>query len=188
MEELLTDKVEFEKQKKLYNEQTQKTINLSPELAKYIPNITFEDSLEMSKQTLSKQAKAYRTVANYQSVNHAFENCNFTVGDVRNLEKLYKPNSKHVLLYRNALYHTLCTGNNLYRVMKDDATEIMDSIAKQMNKILKTKGLVVYGENEYMQGIDNKVIKKAMGNNGFKLLNKNLNNVWVKTKMLKSIM
>ena len=57
-----------------------------------------------------------------------------------------------------------------------------------MNKILKTKGLVVYGENEYMQGIDNKVIKKAMGNNGFKLLNKNLNNVWVKTKMLKSIM
>ena len=188
LEELLTDKVEFEKQKKLYNEQTQKTINLSPELAKYIPNITFEDSLEMSKQTLSKQAKAYRTVANYQSVNHAFENCNFTVGDVRNLEKLYKPNSKHVLLYRNALYHTLCTGNNLYRVMKDDATEIMDSIAKQMNKILKTKGLVVYGENEYMQGIDNKVIKKAMGNNGFKLLNKNLNNVWVKTKMLKSIM
>ena len=187
LEELLTNKVEFEKQKKLYNEQIQKTVNLSPELAKYMPNITFEDSIEMSKQALSQQAKAYRTVANYQSVNHSFDNCNFTVGDVRNLEKLYEPNSKHVLLYRNALYHTLCTGNNLYRVMKDDAIETMDSIAKQMNKILKTKGLVVYGENECMQGIDNEVIKNAMENNGFKLLNKNLNNVWVKTKMLKSI-
>lgn len=103
-----------------------------------------------------------------------------------NLEQMYKPNSINVLLYRNALYHTLCKGDNMLRFMKDDAFQTMDTIAKQMNKILKPEGLIVFGETEYMQGINPEIINEAMRNNGFKLLqpkdSDTNNNIWVKTK------
>lgn len=98
---------------------------------------------------------------------------------------MYEPGSINVLLYKNALYHTLCKGDDMFRYMKDNAPEIMDSIAKQMNKILKPEGLVVFGEEEYMQGINTDIIKRIMENNGFKQLqqnNRNANNIWVKTE------
>lgn len=59
----------------------------------------------------------------------------------------------------------------------------MDIIAKQMNKILKPQGLVVFGEEEYYQGINQNTINKVMKNNGFKLLQEDdVNNIWVKVK------
>ena len=86
-------------------------------------------------------------------------------------------------MYRNALYHTLCTGDNMFRCMKEDAEEIMDTIAKQMNKVLKPQGLVVFGEREWLQGINTAAIGEIMESNGFELLQKDdVDNIWVKVK------
>lgn len=183
LETLLANKDEFEKQKKQFCEHMQMVKTMSPELAKY--DMPFEEIMNASKRALAQQADAFRTVADFETGEHSFDNCTFSVGDVMDLENLYKADSVNVLLYRNALYHTLCTGDNMMRFMKDDAQETIDLIAKKMNKILKKQGLVVFGEEEgFMQGIDRNIIKETMNNNGFKLLennNKNDNdNIWVK--------
>lgn len=184
LEATLANKEEFEKQKNQYNEQMRITKNLMPELADF--SLPFEEVMDNLKHTLEQQANAYRLVEDFAAGELAFDNCTFSVGDVMNLGQMYKPNSINVLLYRNALYHTLCKGDNMFRFMKDDAPEIMDSIAKQINKILKPEGLVVFGEEEFMQGINSSIIKKTMENNGFKLLQTNINNtnnnIWVKTE------
>ena len=100
-----------------------------------------------------------------------------------NLDKMYPPKSVNVLLYRNALYHTLCVGDNMVRCMKEDAREIMDEIARKMNKVLKPQGLVVFGEEEYLQGIRVNTIADVMKKNGFRLLNKSLSeNIWLKVR------
>lgn len=183
-EALLANKESVEKLKDQYNEQMQMVKSMAPGMAKFTSNITFEDSINMQRMALEQQAATYKTVADFETEDCAFENCSFDMGDITNIEHLYKPGSINVLLYRNALYHTLCKGDNMFRYMKDDAPEIMDSIAKQMNKILKSKGLVVFGESEYLQGINPLVIKEIMENNGFKLLQiegKDINdNIWVK--------
>lgn len=182
LEALLANKEEFEKQKKQFCEQMQMVKNMAPELAQ--DDISFEEIMNASKLALVQQANAYRTVADFETGEHSFDNCTFKVGDLMNLEDLYKADSVNVLLYRNALYHTLCRGDNMMRYMKEDAQETMDLIAKKMNKILKKQGLVVFGEEEFMQGINTNIIKETMDNNGFKLLesnNKNDNaNIWVK--------
>ena len=67
--------------------------------------------------------------------------------------------------------------------MKEDAKDTMDIIAKQMNTVLKPQGLVVFGEDEWMQGIDRTIIKETMENNGFKLYQEEkADNIWVKVK------
>lgn len=184
LETLLADKDEFEKQKKQYCEEMQMVKNMAPEMAQFV--MSFEDVMNASKNALAQQANAYRTAADFETGEHSFDNCTFSVGDVMDLDNLYKADSVNVLLYRNALYHTLCIGDNMMRFMKDDAPKTIDLISKKMNKILKKQGLVVFGENESMQGIDKNIIKEAMENNGFKLLesnNKNDNdNIWVKIK------
>lgn len=181
LERLLTNKEEFEKANKLYNERMQIAQNLTPEIAQYMSNISFEDTLKMSQHALEQQVDVYKTVADFEAKEHSFDNCSFILGDVTNIENMFQPDSINVLLYRNALYHTLCRGNNMMRCMKDDAPETMDFIAKQMNKILKINGLVVFGENEFMQGVDTNIIEGVMKNNGFRLLQQNYNdNIWVK--------
>ena len=174
---------EYEKLKRQYDEQIQIIAQTSPELAEYMPDISFEESMEMSQQALKRQSEEYKTVRDFTADMSHFKNCSFVQGDIMHLDSLYKPNSVNVLLYRNALYHTLCMGDNMFRFMKDDAKDTMDLIAKQMNKILKPQGLVVFGEKEWLQGIDSEVINKAMENNGFKLLQKaETDNIWVKAK------
>lgn len=182
LETLLANKDEFEKQKQQYCEQMQMIKNMAPKLAEY--EMSFEDIINANKHALVQQANAYRTVADFETGEHSFDNCTFSVGDVIDLDNLYNADSVNVLLYRNALYHTLCRGDNMMRCMKDDAQETIDLIAKKMNKILKKQGLVVFGEEEFMQGINTNIIKEAMGNNGFKLLESNIKNdndsIWVK--------
>ncbi len=74
-------------------------------------------------------------------------------------------------------------GDNMFRYMKEDAKDTMDIIAKQMNTVLKPQGLVVFGEDEWMQGIDRTIIKETMENNGFKLYQEEkADNIWVKVK------
>lgn len=176
LEASLNDPKELEKQKKQFDEQMQAIKKEHPELAEYSANISFEYTINMSKEALKRQTEAYNTVRDFSTDMSLFENCSFTQCDVMNLDELYKPNSVNVLLYRNALYHTLCTGDQMYRFMKEDAQDTMDVIAKQMNKVVKPQGLVVFGEEEYMQGVNTKVIKEAMENNGFKLLESNNEN------------
>lgn len=186
LEATLANKEEFEKQKNQYNEQMKMTKKLMPGLAEF--GISFEDVMDNLKYALEQQTKAYKIIGYFEAKEHAFDNCTFCVGDLMNLEQMYKPNSINVLLYRNALYHTLCKGDNMLRFMKDDAFQTMDTIAKQMNKILKPEGLIVFGETEYMQGINPEIINEAMRNNGFKLLEPKdkdtNNNIWVKTEKI----
>lgn len=183
LEARLNNPEEVKKLKKQYDEQIQTLIKEHPEFAEYIADISFEDSIKMSKEGLERQAEAYRNVRDFSGDMSRFDNCSFAQGDVMNLDKLYKPNSVNVLLYRNALYHTLCVGNSMLRCMKEDAKDTMDVIAKQMNKVLKPQGLVVFGEDEWMQGIDGNTIKEIMGNNGFKLLQDGSEeNIWIKVK------
>lgn len=183
LEASLNNPEEYEKQKKQFEEQIQMLKKEHPEFAEYMPNISFEQSIEMGKEALKEQTKAYKTVKDFNTDMSRFENCSFVQGDIMNLDRLYEPNSVNVLLYRNALYHTLCIGNSMCRYMKEDAQDTMDVIAKQMNKVLKPQGLVVFGEEEYMQGINTNIIKKIMQNNGFNLLQKDGDdNIWVKVK------
>lgn len=188
-EALLNDPEALEKQKEQYNEQIQSLKKVLPGAAKYMGNISFEDTLKMNKEELERQTEVYNTVRDFRTDMARFENCSFTKGDVMNLDKLYESNSVNVLLYRNALYHTLCMGdNNLSRYMKEDAKDTMDVIAVQMNKILKPQGLVVFGEEEWMQGIDNNIINESMKNNGFAQLQESYtNNIWVKVKDIEVI-
>lgn len=182
-EALLNNPEELAKQKKQYNDQMQIVANAHPELAGFIPVISFEDSIKIGKEALKRQAETYNTVRDFSTDMNRFENCSFVQGDVMALDKLYKPNSVNVLLYRNALYHTLCKGDNMFRYMKDDSEDTMDGIAKQMNKVVKPQGLVVFGEEEYLQGINRRTIKKVMQNNGFKLLQEdNADNIYVKVQ------
>ncbi len=184
LETVLNNKEEFEKQKKEYYEQMQTIKNAIPEFAGYMENISFEDAIEIQKRGLEQNVQAYIVVRDFKADEHSFDNCTFEQGNILNLQKLYKPNSANVLLYKNALYHTLCMGDNMFRCMKDDAEDTMDLIAKQMNKVVKNQGLVVFGEDEFLQGIDTNIIKEAMENNGFKLLktNKENKNIWIKIK------
>lgn len=181
LEAILNDPKEFEKRKKQYDEQMQMFGKEHPDLTGFM--ISFEDTMNMGKEALKRQVETYKTVRDFSTDMSRFDNCSFVQGDVMNLDKLYKPNSINALLYRNALYHTLCVGDSMYRYMNEDAGDAMDAIAKQMNKVLKPQGLVVFGEEEYMQGINRNIIKKTMQNNGFKLLQEeNADNIWVKIK------
>ena len=51
--------------------------------------------------------------------------------------------------------------------MREDSTENMNKIASQMNKVVKMNGLVVFGENEFLQGIDTNKVADVMRENGF---------------------
>jgi chemotaxis methyl-accepting protein methylase len=147
---------------------------------------SFDDALNWKKSLLKEQAKMSYTLQDYKEKT-GFDNCKFEQGDVLNLEKLYPQNSINVLLYRNALYHTLCHGDSRFRLINEDAQETMDSIARQMNKVVKSGGLVVFGENEWMQGIDCKIVAKSMEKNGFRKYIHNgyeKDNIWVKVEDL----
>jgi len=180
LEALLNNPEEFKKQKKEYDDQIQTLKREHPEVAEFVENMSFEDTVEMGMASLKSQVQAYRSVRDFSTDMSQFGNCSFAQGDVMNLDKLYDSNSVNVLLYRNALYHTLCTGDNMLRFMKEDAKDTMDVIAKQMNKVLKPRGLVVFGEKELLQGVDGNVIKEVMENNGFKSLQEGTDNIWVK--------
>ena len=139
--------------------------------------------MEEGKKVLKKQTEVYNIVRDFDTDMSLFGNCSFAQCDVMNLDKLYKPNSVNVLLYRNALYHSLCQGDNMFRYMKDGSENIMDGIAKQMNKILNPQGLVVFGEDEGMQGINKDIIKEIMENNGFRMLQEDdADNIWMKVE------
>lgn len=181
-EAMLNNPIEFAKKKKQYNDQIQQIKKIQPKLAENM-KLSFEDTIKISREALEKQVASYRMHKDFSANLSKFDNCIFTQGDVMNLDKMYPPKSVNVLLYRNALYHTLCVGDNMVRCMKEDAREIMDEIAQKMNKVLKPQGLVVFGEEEYLQGIRVNTIADVMKKNGFRLLNKSLSeNIWLKVR------
>ncbi len=193
LNELINDKEKYDKARKEYDEKINelKEKNASGEIEDELGMLdcfpSFDETINLSKTTLEQQCNLFYTFQNYKVADGAFDNCSFKQGNVLKLEQLYKPNSINVLLYRNALYHTLCHGNSLFRIMNEDAQETMDSIAKQMNKVVKKQGLVVFGENEDLQGIDKKTVAKCMENNGFKkyiLCGEEVDNIWVKVEDL----
>ncbi len=142
----------------------------------------------MKYYDLSNKFRCHCVYQDYRAKDGAFDNCTFEQGNIQKLEQLYKPSSVNVLLYRNALYHTLCDGDGI-RVVRDNAQATMNDIAKQMNKVVKEGGLVVFGENETREEIGGyyPMIETSMKSNGFKKLTQNgeeLDNVWVKVEDL----
>lgn len=98
-------------------------------------------------------------------------NCdiNFKHGDILKLDELFPENGKiDVFLYRNALYHTICMDIANFRIPMPSSREIMNSIAKEMNRVVSKDGLVVFGEEEDMQGVERNHVNDAMMKNGFK--------------------
>ncbi|MCQ2957682.1 MAG: hypothetical protein MJ180_02145 [Candidatus Gastranaerophilales bacterium] len=97
---------------------------------------------------------------------NAFSNCSFMQGDITETDKMFEKESVNVFLFRNALYHLICTKTG--RRLRSDAKEIVDNIAKQANKILVKDGLFVFGEDEKSQiHGDYSFIKEIMLENGF---------------------
>ena len=185
----MQDKEKCEKAKNDYDENfnrvKEQTKNLNvenmSEIFNYVPS--FEESMQTSMKIMEQKSKMCYTFQNFKEKGKSFDNCDFRQGDLLDLEKSYEPSSINVLLYRNALYHTLCQGNSVFRFMSDDAQDKMNDIAKQMNKVVKPQGLVVFGEEENMQGVNTNVVEMSMENNGFKKLVKNgeeIDNIWVK--------
>ena len=183
LDSMLQDEEKYKEAEAEYNEVISKINDFSD-----LFTTGFKEAIEASRNILLNQTKDFYVFQDFKAKEGSFDNCDFKQGDVMNLEKLYAPNSVDVLLYRNALYHTLCQGDGgmgMLRFMGDDAPEKMDTIAKQMNKVVGKQGLVVFGENESMQGIDSEVVETAMRNNGFKQFVHNgekMENIWVKTK------
>ena len=152
------------------------------------------DKEQIKKMITSGLLKSNETFDTQKfKVNRALlNNCNleFRYGDIRKLKDLFKEDSKiDVLLYRNALYHTLCNKGNdvVERLPKATSERIMNSISKEMHRIVSDNGLVVFGEDEDLQGINKEEIFKCMIKNGFEpiYLNKNKEdkmnvNIWFK--------
>lgn len=185
----MQDKEKWEKAKNEYDESfnrvKEQTKNLDvknmSEILSYMPS--FEESMQTSMKIMEQKSKMCYTFQNFKEKRNFFNNCDFRQGNLLDLGNLYEPNSINVLLYRNALYHTLCQGNSIFRFMGDDSQDKMNDIAKQMNKVVKPQGLVVFGEEEDTQGVDTNVVKMSMENNGFKKLVENgeeKDNIWVK--------
>lgn len=104
-----------------------------------------------------------------------FKNCHFMQGDILNADKLFQPESINVFLFRNTLYHLICTGDTLLRITKPDAPETVDKIAKVLRKCIVPGGFAVFGEREEHQGVDQSMIYNIMTKNGFEpvLVNSN---------------
>lgn len=98
-------------------------------------------------------------------------NCrlDFVQGDILKLNELFPENGKiDIFLYRNALYHNLCTNVANFRIPNPNSNETMTFIAKEMNRVMSKDGLVVFGEREEDEGIDECQIFEIMTKNGFK--------------------
>ena len=98
-------------------------------------------------------------------------NCNFFKENVLNLDKIYEKNSVDVLLFRNTLYHLVSeleySGMHACTIQRADSMKTIDLLAKKMGKVVKPKGLVVFGENEKRQPVDTRHLREAMIKNGF---------------------
>ena len=95
------------------------------------------------------------------------KNCKFTQWDVLKTDKLLDKESCDVFLFRNALYHLVCRGSEYLRIMKSDAAVTIENLAKQIHKVLKPGGLLVFGENEAKEGINKNVLFEILTKIGF---------------------
>lgn len=88
-------------------------------------------------------------------------NCDFKVGDVRELNKV--TNEKFdVMFFRNALYHMVRP-----KMTQDKKEMILSSIINNVQNSLKQDGIFVMGGYEHIQINDDKLIPKVMKQYGF---------------------
>ena len=103
----------------------------------------------------------------FKANNGVFNNCSFRKGDILETSKMFNKESVNVFLFRNALYHLCCEGNQAYRVMKPEADNTIKNISKQVYDTLKPNGLLVFGENELQQGINKGKLYDILTMQGF---------------------
>lgn len=109
----------------------------------------------------------------YQLKDGMAENCNFICGDVNNIDKILGTTKVEAISFCNALYHltteTLPTG---MRFPIEGSESIIEELMTKFKNCLKENGLVVFGEEEDKQLLDNITVPKVMKKLGFEPLNK----------------
>lgn len=110
------------------------------------------------------------------------DNCRFIQGDISDIDKLMKDEKADVISFSNAMYHlttkNLCFGE---REPIENREEIVKTLLTKFKNCLNDNGIVVFGEREEEQMLDNITIPKVMNELGFQPLNKTDNhsaNVW----------
>ncbi|MBR2069519.1 MAG: methyltransferase domain-containing protein [Candidatus Gastranaerophilales bacterium] len=106
----------------------------------------------------------------FQLNDGAFENCSFKQGNALEIDKLFKKDSVDILLFRNTLYHLLCepsSEDNPKRVMTSNHIEVLNDVAKKINRVLKPNGVVAFSYREQDTGIDINELMDVMLANGF---------------------
>lgn len=110
------------------------------------------------------------------------QNCRYKVGDVRDIDKITGGEKQNVISFCNALYH-LTTYSYDYgmRASRQDSEKVITNLMSKFKNSLTEKGIVVFGENEGPQLLDNEVVPKVMQKLDFEPLNKTISheaNVW----------
>lgn len=113
----------------------------------------------------------YNKYKRFKVKDNAFKNCEFKQGNILNIDEYFGKESVDILFFRNALYHLVCEGDQFSRKMNEEAEDIIRSIAKKANEIIKPDGFFVFGQSEYLQGIDTKLVYKIMEEEGFRPFN-----------------
>lgn len=101
------------------------------------------------------------------------ENCHFVQGDIQDIDKILNGEKVDVISFSNALYHlTTQTSPGGFRIPKDNSESIVESLMIKFKNCLNENGLVVFGENEELQMLDDKTVPKVMKKLCFTPLNK----------------
>lgn len=101
------------------------------------------------------------------------ENCQFTTGDIMDLDKVTKGEKADIITFTNAMYHltTNDIANGMLRVPKDNSEEIVRKIATNVKENLNPNGIFVLGEDEVLQQMNATTIPKVFKEMGFQALN-----------------
>ena len=122
-----------------------------------------------------------RIFCNCQQIN----NCNFKVGDIRDIQTLTDREKSDVIFFKNAIYHMISDdlGANTLRIIKPNGESIAENIITKLKNNLNENGLIVFGEEEVFQTGDKDLVPRIMKKLGFEALNETEEheaNVWKK--------
>ncbi len=118
--------------------------------------------------------------------------CVFFVSDVRDFrdKKEYPLFKNHIFSFRNALYHLMTKKVSVSRVElpRNEIVKTLAPVFSDINKSLDKKGLLVFGENENMQGSNMSIISEMLPNLGFEPVYNNISrsyqHIWAKNREL----
>lgn len=110
------------------------------------------------------------------------QNCRYVQGDIRDIDTLTDGKKSDVISFNNALYHlTTFHDDEGIRIKKYNNDVIVEDLMLKFRNNLNDDGIVVFGENEGVQLLDNEVVPRVMTRLNFEPLNRTSEheaNVW----------